>query len=205
MNFGHNLWNKVFNRVYGLTVNCILSLSGHPLIINKIYWKVVWFCLIWKIWYARFVKKIHTYFIRLNPKKGPFLLLPSSIARNSEKLKTKRIFQIHRGILEIIQLIHLEKRLDGAWDTLVAYEWKAKAERALSFRIQSGNITVWIANSTKLVSTCCCVGLVFNSLKKPDKRSEKMKKANNSTTRYFLHCYQTLPLDLIYLLKGDTF
>ena len=91
----------------------------------------------------------------------------------------------------------------GADEFLAMLEGKTKS--AHFSKIQSGNITVWIANSTKLVSTCCCVGLVFNSLKKPDKRSEKMKKANNSTTRYFLHCYQTLPLDLIYLLKGDTF
>ena len=28
--------NKFFNRMYGLTVNRIVSLSGHPLIINKI-------------------------------------------------------------------------------------------------------------------------------------------------------------------------
>ena len=53
-------------------------------------------------------------------KKGPFLILPSSIARNSYKLKTKRTFRIHRGILEIIQFfqfIHLEKHLDVAWAT----------------------------------------------------------------------------------------
>ena len=44
-------------------------------------------------------------------------MLPSSNARNSQELKTKRIFQIQPGILQIIQFIHLEMHLDGAWDT----------------------------------------------------------------------------------------
>ena len=61
------------------------------------------------------------FFHQIEPqKKGHFLILPSSSARNSQELKTKRIFQIQRGILEIIQFIqfiHLEKHLDGAWDT----------------------------------------------------------------------------------------
>ena len=40
-------------------------------------------------------------FYQIEPyKKGPFLLLPSSIARNSSARKAKRIFEIHRGILE---------------------------------------------------------------------------------------------------------
>ena len=45
-------------------------------------------------------------------KRGNFQILPSSITRNSQELKTKIIFQIQRGILEIIQFIqfvHLEK------------------------------------------------------------------------------------------------
>ena len=38
---------------------------------------------------------------RIEPyKKGPFLVLPSSIARNSSAPNAKRIFQIHQGILE---------------------------------------------------------------------------------------------------------
>ena len=40
-------------------------------------------------------------FYQIEPyKKGPFLVLPSSIARNSSAPNAKRIFQIHRGILE---------------------------------------------------------------------------------------------------------
>ena len=40
-------------------------------------------------------------FYQIEPyKKGPFLVLPSSIARNSSAPKAKIIFQIHRGILE---------------------------------------------------------------------------------------------------------
>ena len=53
-------------------------------------------------------------------QKGPFPILHSSIARNSLELKTNRIFQIQRGILDLIQFIqfiHLKKHLDGAWDT----------------------------------------------------------------------------------------
>ena len=36
MNFGLILWNKVFGRTYGLTVNRSISPSGHSWIINKI-------------------------------------------------------------------------------------------------------------------------------------------------------------------------
>ena len=40
-------------------------------------------------------------FYQIEPyKKGPFLVLPSSIARNSSTPNAKIIFQIHRGILE---------------------------------------------------------------------------------------------------------
>ena len=40
-------------------------------------------------------------FYRIEPlKNGPSLILPSSIARNSSAPNAKRIFQIHRGILE---------------------------------------------------------------------------------------------------------
>jgi hypothetical protein len=40
-------------------------------------------------------------FYQIEPyKKGPFLVLPSSIARNSSVPNAKRIFQIHQGILE---------------------------------------------------------------------------------------------------------
>ena len=40
-------------------------------------------------------------FYHIEPlEKGPFLVLPSSIARNSSERKTKRIFEIQRGILE---------------------------------------------------------------------------------------------------------
>ena len=43
----------------------------------------------------------HCYFTRLNPiKKGPFLVLPSSIGRNSSAPNAKIFFQIHREILE---------------------------------------------------------------------------------------------------------
>ena len=36
MNFGLNLWNKVFGRMFGLTVMLTMTLSGHSWIINKI-------------------------------------------------------------------------------------------------------------------------------------------------------------------------
>ena len=40
-------------------------------------------------------------FYQIEPYKNkPFLVLPSSIARNSSAPNAKRIFQIHRGILE---------------------------------------------------------------------------------------------------------
>ena len=51
----------------------------------------------------------HCYFTRLNPKrycpfeplkKEPFLILSFSIARNSQEPKSKRIFEIQKGILE---------------------------------------------------------------------------------------------------------
>ena len=62
----------------------------------------------------RHVKKINTYhqtaldhldytllFYQIEPyKKGPFLVLPSSIARNLSAPNAKRFFQIHRGIIE---------------------------------------------------------------------------------------------------------
>ena len=35
MNFGLNLWNKVFGRMFGFIVMLIMTLSGHPWIINK--------------------------------------------------------------------------------------------------------------------------------------------------------------------------
>ena len=52
-----------------------------------------------------FLMDIITYntllFYQIEPyKKGPFLVLPSSVARNSSAPNAKRIFQIHRGILE---------------------------------------------------------------------------------------------------------
>ena len=55
-------------------------------------------------------------------KNKRFLVLPSSIARNSQQPNAQRIFEIHRGILDLIQFIqfiHVKKHLDGAWDTFV--------------------------------------------------------------------------------------
>ena len=49
-----------------------------------------------------------------------FLILPSSLFRYSKEQKTKRIFQLLWLLFEIIQPIqffHIEKHLDGAWDT----------------------------------------------------------------------------------------
>ena len=51
-------------------------------------------------------------------KNGPFLMLPSSIARKSSATEAKRIFEILWGILEIIRFILWDKQLDGAWDIL---------------------------------------------------------------------------------------
>ena len=52
----------------------------------------------------------HFYSIRLNPKKmGPLQFgLP---------VLTKRFFEFVWGIFEIIPFIHLDKHLDGTWDT----------------------------------------------------------------------------------------
>ena len=36
MNFGLNQWNKVFSRMLGFDVIEVMTLSGHPSIINKI-------------------------------------------------------------------------------------------------------------------------------------------------------------------------
>ena len=38
LNFEQIQWNKIFHRMYGLAVNLIMSVSGHPSIINEI-WK----------------------------------------------------------------------------------------------------------------------------------------------------------------------
>ena len=63
----------------------------------------------------------HCYFTRLNPKrKDPFYFsLPALLGIHKES-QPKIIFQIQQGILEMIKFIkfiHLEKHLDGAWDT----------------------------------------------------------------------------------------
>ena len=51
-------------------------------------------------------------------KNKPFLVLPSSIARNSQQPKAKLFFEIHRGIPEIIQFILSEQHLDRAGRSL---------------------------------------------------------------------------------------
>ena len=38
LNFEQIQWNKIFHRMYGLAVNIIMSVSGHPSIINEIVW-----------------------------------------------------------------------------------------------------------------------------------------------------------------------
>ena len=52
MNFGLNLWNKVFCRMFGLIVILFMTLSGHPWIINKMKepkyfsWHIKYLCVI---------------------------------------------------------------------------------------------------------------------------------------------------------------
>ena len=60
-------------------------------------------CLAHKImcYKSNFVQVFHTVILPdWTLQKRPFQVLPSSIARNSSALSVKRIFQIHRGILE---------------------------------------------------------------------------------------------------------
>jgi hypothetical protein len=51
--------------------------------------------------HLKYLNLLTLLFYQIEPyKKGPLLVVPSSIARNSSALNEKRIFQIHRGILE---------------------------------------------------------------------------------------------------------
>ena len=53
------------------------------------------------LWSSDVLTPITLLFYQIEPyRKGPFLVLPSSIAKNSSAPNAKRIFQIHRGILE---------------------------------------------------------------------------------------------------------
>ena len=74
-------------------------------------------------------------------------LLPSS---NSWELKTKSIFQIQRGILEIIQFIHMEKHLDGPCDTFV----KRNHSMALSQYIKRRHLVQTIFKFHREVKKC---------------------------------------------------
>ena len=63
----------------------------------------------------------HCYFTRLSLKKWGLSNFAFSIARNSTTPYEKRIFEILRGILEIIQFILSDKHLDGAGRSLRHY------------------------------------------------------------------------------------
>ena len=66
-------------------------------------------------------------FYQIEPyKKGPFLVLPFSIARNSLAPNAKRIFEILWGIVEIIQFILSAMQLDGARQSLRHFLDKVK-------------------------------------------------------------------------------
>ena len=88
----------------------------------------------------------HCYFIRLNPRKMETFkfCLP---AIHTQDLKTKRI---QRGILEIIQFIHMEKHLDGPCDTFV----KRNHSMALSQYIKRRHLVQTIFKFHREVKKC---------------------------------------------------
>ena len=66
--------------------------------------------------------------------------MPSSIAGDSQKPQTRRIFEIQRGILKIIQLILSDKHLDGAGQSLRYFLDKFKQWHFHS----SSNEVIWL-------------------------------------------------------------
>ena len=89
MNFGLNLWNKVFGRMFGFIMMLIMTLSGHPWIINKM-------AIIWP--FATIISKLQ---LLINCFKN------SSLYKKSTQTNSPK--NAHKSNPKIVQIVEVQK------------------------------------------------------------------------------------------------